>query len=187
MAQENIQLVKDLYAAFGRRDIPAILSKIAPDFEVNQSVEVPWGGRYLGPDGLLQFFWFQTGDGIVPQEWVLTPEFRRTIPKQMDGYTTAYQQKGELWFLPLNLIHVPVALLSVVALAWLLRRASRAKDWRGATLPAFVLVALLGNAFICGVFSGPHFRYQSRIMWWPALVVILLGAEQVPALRRRFA
>jgi hypothetical protein len=137
-------------------------------------------------DTVLQFFAYPTGDGIVPQEWVLTPEFRRTIPKQMDGYTTAYQQKGDLWFLPLNLIHVPVALLSVVALGWLLRRASRAKDWRGATLPAFVLVALLGNAFICGVFSGPHFRYQSRIMWWPALVVVLLGAEQVPALRRRF-
>ncbi len=137
-------------------------------------------------DTLLQFFAYPTGDGIVPQEWVLEPEFRRTIPEQMGDYSTAYQQKGELWFLPLNLIHVPVAIFSVVALFWLLRRAVRARDWREATLPAFVLVALLGNAFICGVFSGPHYRYQSRMMWWPALTVILLGAGQIPALRQRF-
>lgn len=137
-------------------------------------------------DTALQFFAWPTGDGIVPQEWVLEPEFRRTIPRQMDDYSTAYQQRGELWFLPLNLVHVPVALASMVILFWLLRRAVRAKNWREATLPAFVLVALLGNAFICGVFSGPHFRYQSRMMWWPALTVILLGAEMIPALRRRF-
>lgn len=136
-------------------------------------------------DTVLQFFAYATGDGIVPQEWVLEPEFRRTIPKQMSDYNTAYQQKGYLWFLPLNLIHVPVALASVVALFWLLRRSLRARDWRAATLPAFVLVALLGNAFICGIFSGPHFRYQSRIMWFPALVVILIGAAEIPALRRR--
>jgi hypothetical protein len=136
-------------------------------------------------DTVLQFFAYPTGDGIVPQEWVLEPEFRRTIPGQMGDYNTAYQQRGDLWFLPLNFVHVPVAMFSVVALFWLLRRAARAKDWRAATLPAFVLVALLGNAFICGVFSGPHFRYQSRIMWWPVLVVILLGAKEIPALRQR--
>ncbi len=56
MSQENIQLVKDLYAAFARRDTPAILAKIAPDFEAIQSTEIPWGGHYRGPDGLLQFF-----------------------------------------------------------------------------------------------------------------------------------
>ncbi len=112
---------------------------------------------WAAADTVLQFFAWPTGDGIVPQEWVLAPEFRRTIPEQMGDYNTAYQQKGYLWFLPLNLIHVPVALLSVAALGWLLRRAVRARDWRGAALPAFVLAALIGNAFICGVFSGPHF------------------------------
>jgi ketosteroid isomerase-like protein len=56
MSQENIQLVKDVYAAFARRDTPTILAKISPDFEATQSTEVPWGGHYHGPDGLLQFF-----------------------------------------------------------------------------------------------------------------------------------
>src|ERR1700733_6663766 len=104
----------------------------------------------------------------------------------MDGYSHAYQQRGDLWFLPLNLLHVPVALASVWLLWWLLRRAMREGNWREATLPAFILLALSGNAFICGVFSGPHFRYQSRMMWWPALTVILLGAEMIPALRQKF-
>ncbi len=131
-------------------------------------------------DTALQFVAWPTGDGIVPQEWVLDPEFRRTIPKQMDGYSHAYQQLGDLWFLPLNLVHVPVALLSVIGLTIFLRRAFRTRDWRGAVLPAFVLLALLGNAFVCGVFSGPHYRYQSRMMWWPALALVLLAVERSP-------
>ena len=141
---------------------------------------------WAGIDTVLQFFAYPTGDGIVPQEWVLDPEFRRTIPKQMDGYSHAYQQRGDLWFLPLNLLHVPVALFSVVMLFVFLRRAVRGRDWKEASLPAFVLLALLGNAFICGVFSGPHYRYQSRMMWWPALAVVLIGGARIPALRQRF-
>jgi hypothetical protein len=38
-------------------------------------------------------------------------------------------------------------------------------------LALFVLLALLGNAFICGVLSNPHDRYQSRLVWLASLVV----------------
>jgi hypothetical protein len=140
---------------------------------------------WAGADTTLQFFAFATGDGIVPQEWVLDPEFRRTIPAQMTDYNHAYQQRGYLWFLPLNLVHVPVALAAVAMLFWLAWRSLRDRRWNDASLPVFVLIALLGNAFLCGVFSGPHFRYQSRMMWWPALTVALLCFESIPALRRR--
>ena len=141
---------------------------------------------WAGIDTALQFFAYPTGDGIVPQEWVLDPEFRRAIPRQMRDYQGAYQQRGDLWFLPLNLVHVPVALASVVLLYVFLRRALRAKNWNAARLPAFVLLALLGNAFVCGVFSGPHYRYQSRMMWWPALAAILIVGPRIPALRQGF-
>jgi hypothetical protein len=140
---------------------------------------------WAGIDTALEFFAYATGDGIVPQEWVLDPEFRRTIPAQMRDYNHAYQQRGYLWFLPLNIVHVPVALFAVGVLFWLAWRALGGRRWNQATLPVFVLVALLGNAFLCGVFSGPHFRYQSRMMWWPALTVVLLCLESIPALRRR--
>jgi hypothetical protein len=139
-------------------------------------------------DAVLQFFWFQTGDGIVPQEWVLNHEFKIAIPQQLNAYDRAYQQEGEIWFLPVNLVHVPVAFLSLVALFWLLRRAVRARSWRSGVLPAFILLALIGNAFVCGVFSGPHGRYQSRIMWLPAFAVVLIAwpeLESAWARRRR--
>jgi hypothetical protein len=132
---------------------------------------------WAGIDTFLEFFAVATGDGIEPQEWVLNREFEHTIPTQMNGYTHAYQQRGDLWFLPLNLLHVPVAIFSVLAIFFLMRRAMRERDWNSAVLPAFVLVALLGNAFICGVFSGPHSRYQSRLVWVPTLVLLLQAAS----------
>ncbi len=130
-------------------------------------------------DTLLQFFWFQTGDGIVPQEWVLNQEFKIAIPRQVSDYDHAYQQEGAIWFLPVNAVHVPVAFLSLLGLFLLLRDAVKRRAWRSGLLPAFVLLALLGNALICGVLSGPHGRYQSRIMWLPAFAVMLIAWPRI--------
>ena len=141
---------------------------------------------WAGADTFLEFFAVATGDGIEPQEWVLNREFEHTIPQQMSGYAHAYQQRGDLWFLPLNLLHVPVAIFSILAMCFLLRRAWREGDRKTTVLTAFVLVALLGNAFICGVFSGPHSRYQSRLVWLPAFVLLLqMSGGTNLALRRR--
>jgi hypothetical protein len=137
-------------------------------------------------NGALQFFWFQTGDGIVPQEWVLNQEFKIAIPQQMNAYDRAYQQEGEIWFVPINIVHVPVAFLALAALYLVLRRVRRREDWRGGVLPAFVLLALIGNAMICGTLSGPHGRYQSRIMWLPVFAVVLVAWPRIEGeLRRR--
>ena len=38
---------------------------------------------------------------------------------------------------------------------------------------AAALLALLANAAITGGLSGPHDRYQSRIMWLPPLVAVI--------------
>ena len=46
---------------------------------------------------------------------------------------------------------------------------SRRHDLAG--LASFTMLALLGNAFICGALSNPHHRYQSRILWLAPLVV----------------
>ncbi len=46
-------------------------------------------------------------------------------------------------------------------------------------LAATVTLALLGNAFICGVISGPHDRYGARMVWVATFVVLM-------ALARRF-
>jgi ketosteroid isomerase-like protein len=44
------------YEAFGRRDIPKIFALFAPDIEIIQSEELPWGGRFQGHEGARQFF-----------------------------------------------------------------------------------------------------------------------------------
>jgi uncharacterized protein len=56
MSEANINLVKSLYDAFGRRDQAAILALIDPAIEIRQSDQLPWGGSYQGPQGLLAFF-----------------------------------------------------------------------------------------------------------------------------------
>ena len=40
-------------------------------------------------------------------------------------------------------------------------------------LAATVSLALLGNAFVCGVISGPHDRYGARMVWIATLVVLI--------------
>ena len=40
-------------------------------------------------------------------------------------------------------------------------------------LAGTVTLALLGNAFICGVISGPHDRYGARMAWVATFVVLI--------------
>jgi hypothetical protein len=134
-------------------------------------------------DSMLQFLMFKTGDGIEPQEWVLEPGFKRMIPRQVNAYLGARQQRGQLRFKTLNLVHVPVGAMSVLGLFLLLQHAGLRRNWNRATLPALVLVGLMGNAIICGTFSNPHDRYQSRVIWLPTLVLLLAMARDRRALQ----
>ena len=134
-------------------------------------------------DSLLQFVQFKTGDGIEPQLSILEPNFRRMIPEQLPAYLKARQQHGLIRFKVLNLIHVPVGAMTVLGLLLLLQHASARRSWDRATLPALVLLGLVGNAIICGTFSNPHDRYQSRIIWLPALVVLLAVTRDRRALQ----
>jgi len=56
MSQENVEVVKQLYSAFFRRDTGRILELTSPEIRVEQSCEVPWGGVYEGHAGLQAFF-----------------------------------------------------------------------------------------------------------------------------------
>ena len=59
--QQNLQIVQDIYGAFGRGDIPAILEKLADnvDWEYAYRVApnpVPWLQPQHGTDGVAPFF-----------------------------------------------------------------------------------------------------------------------------------
>ena len=131
-------------------------------------------------DTARQFVKIRTGDQIEPQEWILYSDLAHYIPRQMNAYMSARQQQGELSFASLNVVHVTVGFASLLALAAMLWFAIGRRDWQSAVLPAFVLVALLGNAFVCGVFSNPHDRYQSRLIWVPTFVILISARKYGP-------
>jgi len=134
-------------------------------------------------DSLTQFLQFKTGDGIEPQLSIMKPNFKRTIPAQIPAYLEARQQRGLIRFKTLNLIHVPAGAMSLLGLLLLLQHAAIRRAWNEASLPALVLLGLIGNAIICGTFSNPHDRYQSRIVWLPSLVLLLAVARDRRALQ----
>ena len=104
----------------------------------------------------------------------------RYIPAQAAPMRAARQQNWQLDFTAINWLHVPVALASMLALLALLGNALANRRLDDLTLlAATVTLALLGNAFICAVISGPHDRYGARMAWVATFVVLT-------ALARRF-
>ena len=56
-AEQNKQLVKDLYATFGGRDIAAVAALVAKDVIWHLPGTVPhYSGTYKGPSSIVEFF-----------------------------------------------------------------------------------------------------------------------------------
>lgn len=56
-AQENVQIVKEGYAAFSRGDIPGLLAQLSQDIEwTSPGTGLPLAGTYRGHDGVTKFF-----------------------------------------------------------------------------------------------------------------------------------
>ena len=115
-----------------------------------------------------------TGEGTngwIPHTYGI---IERYLPAQTAAMRAAHQQHWDINFTPINWVHVPVALLSMLLLVALLGRAlwRRQLDDVG-LLAATAVLALLGNAFLCGVISGPHDRYGARMVWIAVLVVLI--------------
>jgi hypothetical protein len=136
-------------------------------------------------DSFRQFTMFRTGDQIEPQQWVLYSAMDQLIPNQMRAYLTARQQRQGYDFALVNWVHVPFGWLSLAALVLALGYTLWIGARREAALLGFVLVALLGNAVVCGALSNPHDRYQSRLIWIVPFALALWAAERPIALRPR--
>ena len=132
-----------------------------------------------------QFVTFRTGDGLHyhehPTDWTV----KELLPGQYQAYKAAWQQQSDFYdFFWVNVLHLPLGALALLAgllCCWYACRRSCASD--ACVLPVFLLLALLGNAFICGALSNPHDRYQSRIIWLPALVFLLARTRNPGVLR----
>ena len=56
--QDNVQVVKSMYDAFGRGDLPGLLSSVTDDvdWEFIGPKQIPFAGNRLGKDGVAKFF-----------------------------------------------------------------------------------------------------------------------------------
>ncbi|MFI4987865.1 MAG: hypothetical protein ACHQF3_10525 [Alphaproteobacteria bacterium] len=115
-----------------------------------------------------------SGDGLTPMSFFIGHAVRSYYPREMPAFSDAEQQAG-IDFSLLNDIQVPIQLASFVALFPLLWLAVRRRDRLAATVTGLVLLALLGNAFVCGALSNPNDRYQSRIAWVAVLALAYGG------------
>lgn len=52
---DPIEVVRGIYTAMHARDIAAVLAVVSPDLVLTQDERVPWGGRFVGPDGFATF------------------------------------------------------------------------------------------------------------------------------------
>ncbi len=126
----------------------------------------------------------KSGDIPGPWTWHLHGVLKTHAPHVYGDFAAArQQQKAFEFFSMVNIVHVPLALLATAMLPLLAVFAWRGKLSRTAgSFAAFVLIALLGNAFVCGALSNPHDRYQSRVV---PLAVLALALAALAASRRR--
>jgi ketosteroid isomerase-like protein len=51
----NIEIVSGIYAAMAAGDIELLLAMASEDFTIDQTEELPWGGHYVGREGVMAF------------------------------------------------------------------------------------------------------------------------------------
>jgi hypothetical protein len=105
--------------------------------------------------------------------------FRDHTPELVPPLMSARQQNDGIDARLLNWIHVPVAALAIagVGVALTFRRKLSVRP-ELAALCLTILLALAGNAAICGIFSHPVDRYQSRLVPLAPLAIALLIASR---------
>jgi hypothetical protein len=57
----DLDVVKQIYTAMAARDIPVLLDLVDPECVITQDARLPWGGRFVGHDGLAAFAAALTG------------------------------------------------------------------------------------------------------------------------------
>lgn len=55
MERTALDVVRDIYDAFARRDLDAVLELVDPGIVITQDPALPWGGRHVGHEGLGEF------------------------------------------------------------------------------------------------------------------------------------
>jgi len=128
----------------------------------------------------------KTGEGVEDTLWHTYLVIRDHLPEVLPAMNAARQQQHpSISFTAINEVHYPIALIGmallpilfVLALFDLLPRPF-------AELTATAMLALLGNAMVCGAVSNPHDRYGARMVWIGAFIVLLAFSYAFEHFRR---
>ncbi len=133
---------------------------------------------------LTQMDLIAAGEDLMPMSWHFVKTQLKRYPRDFRSFRFAKQQRRDgISFDDINKLQVPVAQAAQLAVLGLLFFAWRRRDRMAAGLLVVVVMAMLGNAFVCGALSNPHDRYQNRIVW------LALFASMIAAIRmdQRFA
>jgi ketosteroid isomerase-like protein len=71
----NLNSVQNGYDAFAKGDIPAVLGFLSSDIEWTEAEGFPYGGTYVGPNGVLEGVFIRLGTAwedfaVVPDEFI---------------------------------------------------------------------------------------------------------------------
>jgi len=127
-----------------------------------------------------QFLMFRTKLSVEPDDNVhVIATFDEELSSAANArFLAARQQHDQPDISAINVIHVPIAAVSLGAIAFIaIFKQPKWIDPALRTLCATVLLALLGNAVICGVLSNPDDRYQNRLIWLAVLAAAIVAAE----------
>ena len=130
--------------------------------------------RLPSPIPLEQLVLIESGEGVVASIWHTYGIIDRYMPGIAPAMRDARQQHGEVSFHALNALHVPIALLSMLALPLVVLLARRGDFSDLGLLAGTIVVAILVNAAVCGALSNPHSRYGARLVWIATLAVALV-------------
>ena len=123
---------------------------------------------------------FKTGDGLQnSMKWLLEDTIKKYYPADLDAWLASQQMsKDGIDFKTINKLQVPLLALAQLLVIVMAVACYRRRQRLGFILAAITVIALLGNAFVCGALSNPNDRYQSRLAWL-SLVVLAVGVSGV--------
>jgi ketosteroid isomerase-like protein len=86
MGEQSVEVVRGVYEAFGRGDVPSVLGAMADDIEWYESEGMPYGGVYHGGEAVAQnVFGPLTEDisdfAVTPEEFIASGDTVATVTR----------------------------------------------------------------------------------------------------------
>ena len=102
---QNTEIIRGLYAAFAKGDIPTVLGALAPNARWTEAEGGPYGGTFIGPNAVLENVFMKIGgdwDGYaaVPDEFIANDNTVVALGK----YSGKYKATGKSFTAPF--VHV---------------------------------------------------------------------------------